>query len=143
MSSTKKSGFAIVKVSEFKGKEATPDKNGMVSMYLHPVCGNVPNRNVLSGTVADSQGFEEGKSYLAQWTIGEDDPQYGPQVNWTTVTGEPLSAMETLEAAQSSLFKGEAGTIFEVSSKAVSTPAQEEVVEAKASKAGKVPAQGN
>ena len=129
MSKSKKSGFAIVKVSEFKGKEATPDKNGLASMYLHPVCGNIPNRNVLSGTVADSQGFQEGKSYLAQWNEGEVDPTYGAQYNWTAVTGEPLSAMEMLEAAQSSLFNGEAGTIFDVSTGVTAVATPEEAVE--------------
>lgn len=138
MSSKKRSGFAIVKISEFKGKEATPDKNGLSSMYLHPVCGNIPNRNVLSGTVADSQGFQEGKSYLAQWNIGETDPTYGPQVNWTAVTGEPLSAMEMLEAAQSSLFNGEAGSIFEISTGV--TAVVDADVDAKASKADKAKA---
>ena len=115
MSNSRKSGFAIVKVSEFQGKEATADKNGLSPMYLHPVCGAIPNRNVLSGTVADSQGFKEGESYLAQWNESTPDPTYGTQINWTAVTGEPLKAMEIVEVAQSSLFNGEAGTIFEIS----------------------------
>lgn len=110
----KKSGFAIVKVTEFKGENASPDKNGSLPMYLHPVAGEIPNRNVLSGTVASQQGFVENKTYLAQWSLGDVDPQYGQQVNWNNISGDPLSAMEVISTSTSPLFNSEAGSIFEL-----------------------------
>lgn len=126
----KNSGFAIVKVSEYKGENAKPDTNGNSPMYLHPISGNIPNRNVLAGTVAIAQGFEEGNSYLAQWSVGTPDPTYGVQVNWTAVTGEPLSAIDLIQAVSSTLFNNEAGTMFEVA-----TGKTTEVAEVQTSKA--------
>lgn len=82
----KNSGLAIVAVSTFQGKEAQADVNGLMPIYLTPVAGTIPNRNVLAGTVAKNSGFEEGKSYLAKFTRLEDDPDYGVQFGWTRVS---------------------------------------------------------
>ena len=81
----KNSGLAIVAVSTFQGKEAQADVNGLMPIYLTPIAGTIPNRNVLAGTVAKNSGFEEGKSYLAKFTRLEDDPDYGVQFGWTKV----------------------------------------------------------
>ena len=82
----KNSGLAIVAVSTFQGKEAQADVNGLMPIYLTPVAGTIPNRNVLAGTVAKNSGFEEGKSYLAKFTRLENDPDYGIQFGWTKVS---------------------------------------------------------
>lgn len=107
----KKSGMAIVKVNTFKGSEVTADVNGLMPIYLHPVAGNIPNRNVLSGTIAESLGMVEGNSYIAQWSyMGEGD--YGPIVNWQTLSEEPLSTLDILRT-QKEFFNGESGEIFD------------------------------
>ena len=87
--------LVIVAVSAFNGKEAKPDVNGLESVYLTPIAGKCPNRNVLAGTVAKSAGFEEGKTYLAKWTRLEDDPVYGAQVGWTKIqeVTDPLAVI--------------------------------------------------
>ena len=81
----KLTGLAVVAISNFQGKDAQADINGMNPIYLTPIAGRCPNRNVLSGTIAKSAGLEEGKSYLAKWTKLEDDPEYGVQYGWTKV----------------------------------------------------------
>lgn len=88
----KATGLAVVAVSQFQGESAEADKNGLNPVYLTPIAGRCPNRNVLAGTVAKSAGFEEGKSYLAKWTRLEDDPEYGVQYGWTKVNeiSDPL-----------------------------------------------------
>lgn len=105
----KNSGLAIVAVSTFQGKEAQPDVNGLDSMYLTPIAGTIPNRNVLAGTVAKNSGFEEGKSYLAKYTRLQDDPDYGPQFGWTKVS-EVIDPMAII-SAEAQLG---AGSIFDV-----------------------------
>ena len=93
----KNSGLAIVAVSTFQGKEAQADTKGLMPMYLTPVAGTIPNRNVLSGTVAKNSGFEEGKSYLAKFVKLEDDPVYGVQFGWTKVS-EVSNPLEIIAA---------------------------------------------
>ena len=122
MSNSKRSGFAVVKASEFKGENSQADKNGNNPVYLHPVSGVIPNRNVLSGTVADNQGFIPGETYLAQWTKGAIDPEYGQRIDWTVV--KELDAMSLIDVISGSMFNGEAGEIFELT--AVKTEATSE-----------------
>lgn len=119
----KNSGLAIVAVSTFQGKEAQPDVNGLNSMYLTPVAGTIPNRNVLAGTVAKNSGFEEGKSYLAKFARLEDDPTYGPQFSWTKVS-EVTNPLDIINA-ESSLGAGNIYDVDRVSSKVESTQEQE------------------
>ncbi len=82
----KNSNLAIVSVSEFQGKESEPDKNGLNPVYLTPICGVIPNRNVIAGTVAQNTGLEIGKSYLVKWSRLEDDEEYGAQFGYTKVS---------------------------------------------------------
>ena len=107
----KNAGLAIVAVSLYRGENAKEDSNGLRPMYLHPMCGNVPNRNVITGTVARNSGFEEGKSYLAKWTRLEDDEEYGVQYGWTKVSEitDPLATIN----AEAQLG---AGRVFKVAS---------------------------
>ena len=112
----KNAGLAIVAVSKFQGENAKEDSNQLMPMYLNPICGNIPDRNVLSGTVARNSGFEEGKSYLAKWTRLEDDAEYGVQYGWTKVNEitDPLAIIN----AEAQLG---AGRVFKVSSIVEST----------------------
>ena len=112
----KNAGLAIVAVSSFQGENSGADVNGLMPVYLNPICGNIPDRNVLAGTVARNSGFEEGKSYLAKWTRLEDDPEYGAQYGWTKVNEitDPLAIIN----AEAQLG---AGRVFKVASVAEST----------------------
>ena len=112
----KNAGLAIVAVSMFQGENSGADVNGLMPVYLNPICGNVPDRNVLSGTVARNAGFEEGKAYLAKWTRLEDDAEYGVQYGWTKVNeiSDPLATIN----AEAQLG---AGRVFKVSSVVEST----------------------
>ena len=112
----KNAGLAIVAVSNYKGENAKEDSNGLMPVYLNPICGNIPDRNVLSGTVARNAGFEEGKAYLAKWTRLEDDAEYGVQYGWTKVNEitDPLAIIN----AEAQLG---AGRVFKVASVVEST----------------------
>ena len=112
----KNAGLAIVAVSMFQGENSGADVNGLMPVYLNPICGNIPDRNVLAGTVARNSGFEEGKSYLAKWTRLEDDAEYGVQYGWTKVNEitDPLTSIN----AEAQLG---AGRVFKVASVVEST----------------------
>ncbi len=55
----------VVAITNFNGT-STSDKNGKYPVMLNCIAGTMPNRNVLSGTVAENLGIEVGKSYLMQ-----------------------------------------------------------------------------
>lgn len=112
----KNAGLAIVAVSFYRGENSGADVNGLMPVYLNPICGIIPDRNVLSGTVARNSGFEEGKSYLAKWTRLEDDEEYGVQYGWTKVNeiSDPLATIN----AEAQLG---AGRVFKVASIVEST----------------------
>ena len=107
----KNAGLAIVAVSSFQGENSGADVNGLMPVYLNPICGNVPDRNVIAGTVARNSGFKEDKSYLVKWTRLEDDAEYGVQYGWTKVNEitDPLAIIN----AEAQLG---AGRVFKVSS---------------------------
>lgn len=117
----KNAGLAIVAVSTFQGKEAQADSRGLMPVYLTPVCGNVPNRNVLTGTVANNSGLQEGKSYLVKWTRLEDDPTYGPQYSWTKVN-EITNPMDIIDAEA----RLGAGNIFDITTTSSTVAAEQE-----------------
>lgn len=112
----KNAGLAIVAVSFYRGKNSGADVNGLMPVYLNPICGIIPDKNILSGTVARNSGFEEGKSYLAKWTRLEDDAEYGVQYGWTKVNeiSDPLATIN----AEAQLG---AGRVFKVASIVEST----------------------
>ena len=112
----KNAGLAIIAVSMFQGENSGADVNGLMPVYLNPICGNIPDRNVLSGTVARNSGFEEGKSYLAKWTRLEDDEEYGVQYGWTRVN----EISDTLAIINAEAQLG-AGRVFRVASIVEST----------------------
>lgn len=71
----------VVNVTPFSGSTTT-DKNGEPSVMLQCIAGVMPNRNVLSGTVAKRAGFEIGKTYLVQCREIGTDLVYGKQFNF-------------------------------------------------------------
>lgn len=134
----KASGFAVVKLSEYKGENASPDKNGLMPLYMHPLLGEIPNRNVIAGSVAETQGLEEDGTYLVQWTKGDVDAQYGQRINWTNI--KEVDTASFIELATGPLFNGEAGSIVDVNTGLPVVKATEETAKAtksrKAAQAG-------
>lgn len=88
--------FTFVAVcTAFKGKDAKADKNGKAPVALQPISGTSPRGlNILSGTVAEQQGFVPGKTYGVMATERPTDEEYGRQFNYTKI-GE-LSALEVM-----------------------------------------------
>jgi len=86
-----KNGFAIVAAKTatlYKDEAKTElrlDKNGERPIILIPVGGQIPNRNVLSGTAAANAGFQSNKTYLATYRETTPDEDYGRQFEWTMV----------------------------------------------------------
>lgn len=75
---------------------STPDKNNKMPLFLKVLNGKYPNRNILSGTVAEREGFQVGKAYLASWVETEPDAEYGRQFQWTMV--KELTMVETIQS---------------------------------------------
>ena len=85
--------FIVASVAIFK--QGDLDKNGKEPVILVPIAGTCPNRNVLSGTVAENMGIETGKTYLFSVREAESDPEYGRRFVFTNVN--ELSGAETLD----------------------------------------------
>jgi hypothetical protein len=75
--------IVLVSVNEFS--QGALDKNGKIPVILNVVAGKAPNRNVISGTVAERAGFEVGKSYLASVRETEAN-EYGRQFVWNKLS---------------------------------------------------------
>lgn len=74
----------VVSVTPFSGTSST-DKNGESPVMLQCIAGRMPNRNVLSGTVAKRAGIEVGKTYLMQCREQGYDAQFGTDFNFVKV----------------------------------------------------------
>jgi len=81
--------------SKFNGPNASLDKNGKEPVILNVLSGIFPNRNVLSGTIAENMQLQVGKSYLFQVREVEADPTYGRRFTYTKVA--EVSALEIAE----------------------------------------------
>lgn len=66
----------VVAVTPFSGTDSS-DKNGENPVMLQCIAGKMPNRNVLSGTVAQRAGFEVGKTYLVNVRKNGTDKIFG------------------------------------------------------------------
>ncbi len=75
--------LAIVKVAAFNKEGKSQDKNGKQNVILLPIAGKIPSKNVLAGTVAEGEGFEIGKTYLASVRELEPSAEFGRQFQWT------------------------------------------------------------
>lgn len=74
----------VASVTGFSGT-TTPDKNGAAPVMLQCMAGNMPNRNVLSGTVAQRAGFEIGKTYLVNVRESGYDEIFGPDFTYIKI----------------------------------------------------------
>lgn len=74
------------------------DKNGKEPIMLNVIAGKAPNRNILSGTVAELEGFKPGDAYLIQVREVEPDSEHGRQFIWQKIM--KLSALEILDAEE-------------------------------------------
>lgn len=87
----------VVTVTPYSGT-TTPDKNGQLPVMLQCMAGKMPNRNVLSGTVAERSGFEVGKTYLAQVREQGYDKVFGTA--FTFVKMSELNGVEIVDAVK-------------------------------------------
>lgn len=103
----------IASVNRFN--QGSTDKNGKEPVILNVVSGKCPNRNVISGTVAESMGIEVGKTYLFHVREGEPDAQYGRRFVFSS-----LKEMSALEIIQGQALLG-ASEVFDVAEQAGKT----------------------
>lgn len=89
--------FVVGTITPFSGS-TTPDKNGELSVMVQCVGGRMPNRNVLSGTVAKRAGFEVGKTYLINIREQGFDKVFGPDYTFIKVM-ELESGQDIIESA--------------------------------------------
>ena len=89
----------IVSVELFNRKDENGnlvlDKNDKQPVMLRVLAGKCPNRNVISGTVAENSKFESGKRYFVQVQEVEEDATNGRQFRFINL-GE-VSLMECLQ----------------------------------------------
>jgi len=74
------SGTALITVAPFRGTTSL-DKNGKAPVFLVIKAGKIPNRQTLSGTVAENKGLQMGKTYVISYRETGDDDEFGPQYN--------------------------------------------------------------
>jgi hypothetical protein len=74
--------FAVVKCAVLSNGKA--DKNGLESIILDAVAGRVPKNRVMSGTIADRQGFEANKAYMISIETLPSN-EYGEQYRFTNL----------------------------------------------------------
>ena len=89
-------GIALITAKTFTSANSKADKNGLLPVLLKCTAGTMPNKSILSGSVALSEGFEAGKSYICQYTETEESEEYGREFTFSNcgvVTG--LELVET------------------------------------------------
>ena len=74
----------LVSVTPFSGSTDT-DKNGLESVMLQLIAGKMPNRNVLSGTVAHRLGIKVGETYLMNVREQGEDIEFGQDFTFIKV----------------------------------------------------------
>ncbi len=131
--SAKINSLVLVAVAMFQGSTERPaesDINGHMPVILNPLAGSMPNRRVLSGTVAINAGFIPGKTALVAITETEPDAEYGRRFNFT-VANNNVSLLETLEASKAlgapQVIDIDAEAEVETTAKAKAVKAQPEV----------------
>lgn len=90
--------LVLVSVTPFSGT-TTADKNAKMPVMLQCIAGKMPNRNVLTGTVAERAGFEVGKSYLVQVREQGLDADFGLDFNFIKI--KEVTAIEAVEITKS------------------------------------------
>ena len=124
--------LAVVTVSTFNGNGGRLDKNSKPSVILSPIYGVVPNRQVISGTVAEQSGLEAGNTYLVKIVEREESEEYGRQFNFLKMG--TLDAMQLFGIGSSM----PAGTLVDVDSDTVVDPTEDgDASDAKSAKGSK------
>lgn len=88
----------VASVTGFSGT-TTPDKNGNSPVMLQCIAGQMPNRNVLAGTVAQRAGIEVGKTYLVNVRETGYDDVFGPDYTFIKIM-ELKSGLDIVQAAR-------------------------------------------
>lgn len=88
----------VASVTNFSGT-TTPDKNGETPIMLQCIAGQMPNRNVLSGTVARRAGFDVGKTYLVNVRETGYDDIFGPDYTFVKIM-ELTTGLDIVKAAK-------------------------------------------
>ena len=70
---------SLVKVSSYQGDNATADKNGNMPVFLSLIAGVMPNRMVLSGTIAEREQLELNEVHLVHFVERESSTEFGRQ----------------------------------------------------------------
>jgi len=92
------SEMTVITVKAFNKAGSELDKNGNQNVYLEPISGRFPaNRNVMAGTLAETEKLEVGKNYLVKINELEPSEEYGRQFTFSRI-GEPISAIELLNS---------------------------------------------
>lgn len=94
MKNAKMNTMAVVTAKDFVN--GNPDKNGLEPVILVNLAGKLPNRTVISGTIAEREGFIPGNTYLIKCTEQNESPEYGRQFTFSLV--KELGAIEILDA---------------------------------------------
>lgn len=97
----------VASVTAFSGT-TTPDKNGSAPVMLQCIAGQMPNRNVLAGTVAQRAGFEIGKTYLVNVRETGYDEVFGPDYTFIKI----MELKSGLDIVQSAMQLGEARILY-------------------------------
>lgn len=88
----------VAAITNFSGT-TTPDKNGQAPIMLQCIAGSMPNRNVLSGTVAQRAGFEVGKTYLVNVRENGFDEVFGTDFTFIKIM-ELTTGLDVVRAAK-------------------------------------------
>ncbi len=90
----------LVSITPFSGT-TDADKNGENPVMLQLVAGKMPNRNVLSGTIAKRLGVEVGKTYLMNVRESGEDVDFGK--DYTFVKMKELDEAKDIVATSKEL----------------------------------------
>lgn len=88
----------VAKVNAYTGSNdnpATADKNGKMPVILNVLGGSAPNARILSGTIAENEGFTVGKAFVVSCSETETDPEHGRRFRFSNA-GE-LNVMDTID----------------------------------------------
>jgi hypothetical protein len=83
-------------ITKYSGTEDS-DKTGENPIMIQCMAGKMPNRNVLSGTVAIRAGLEVGKTYLINVREAGTDKQFGQDFTWLKMQ-EITSPLDIIDA---------------------------------------------
>lgn len=90
--------LVLAAVTPFNGTNST-DKNGKDTVMLQCIAGQMPNRNVLAGTVAENMGIKIGHTYLLDVREQGEHVKFGKDYTFIKVK-EIDSALDIVKTAK-------------------------------------------